>query len=133
MLAKVDGIEITEDDVKVALEDLGPTLPQQVQGPQREAYVLDYLIDLKLVARKAGIEYQAPARFDDKLEIGVRCAGFGRSSVRFAIEIYRGEQHLVTGELVYVYADTAVRKGVALPESWRCALAAFEKQLPPVA
>ncbi len=87
----------------------------------------------ELFARKAGIEYQAPARFDDELEIGVRCAGFGRSSVRFAIEIHRGEQHLVTGELVYVYADTAARKGVALPESWRSVLAAFEKQLPPEA
>jgi len=53
VLAKVDGMEITDDDVKVALEDLGPTLPQQIQGPQREAYVLDYLIDLKLVSRKA--------------------------------------------------------------------------------
>jgi peptidyl-prolyl cis-trans isomerase C len=53
VLAKVDGIEITDDDVKVALEDLGPTLPQQIQGPQRDAYVLDYLIDLKLVAKKA--------------------------------------------------------------------------------
>jgi peptidyl-prolyl cis-trans isomerase C len=53
VLAKVDGVEITDEDVKVALEDLGPTLPQQVQGPQREAYVLDYLIDLKLVAKKA--------------------------------------------------------------------------------
>jgi peptidyl-prolyl cis-trans isomerase C len=53
VLAKVDGIEITDEDVKVATEDLGPTLPQQIQGPQRDAYVLDYLIDLKLVAKKA--------------------------------------------------------------------------------
>ena len=59
VLAKVDGIEITDDDVKVALEDLGPTLPQQVQGPQREAYVLDYLIDLKLVAKKADTDKMA--------------------------------------------------------------------------
>ena len=55
----MDGIEITDDDVKVALEDLGPTLPQQVQGPQREAYVLDYLIDLKLVAKKADTDKMA--------------------------------------------------------------------------
>jgi peptidyl-prolyl cis-trans isomerase C len=59
VLAKVDGIEITDEDVKVALEDLGPTLPQQVQGPQREAYVLDYLIDLKLVAKKADTDKMA--------------------------------------------------------------------------
>jgi peptidyl-prolyl cis-trans isomerase C len=56
VLAKVDGIEITDDDVQVALEDLGPTLPQQIEGSQREAYVLDYLIDLRLVAKKAAAE-----------------------------------------------------------------------------
>ena len=50
---KVDGIEITDEDVQVALEDLGPSLPPQVQGPQRDAYIIEYLIDLKLVAKKA--------------------------------------------------------------------------------
>ena len=55
-LAKVDGLEITDDDVKVALEDLGPTMPREMDGPQRDAYVLDYLIDLKLVAKKAAAD-----------------------------------------------------------------------------
>ncbi len=53
VLAKVDGMEITDDDVKVAMEDLGPTLPAQLKGPAREAYVLDYLIDVKLASRQA--------------------------------------------------------------------------------
>jgi peptidyl-prolyl cis-trans isomerase C len=56
VLARVDGVEITEEDVQVALDDLGPTLPQQIEGPQREAYVLDYLIDLRLVAKKAAAD-----------------------------------------------------------------------------
>jgi acyl-CoA thioester hydrolase len=85
----------------------------------------------ELFARKATIEYQAPARFDDVLDIGVRCAGFGRSSVRFIIEIHLGGRHLISGELVYVYADTAERKGVPFPEDWRDVLKRFEK-LPPV-
>ena len=53
VLAKVDGVEITDDDVALALDDIGPTMPQDLQGPARDTYVLDYLIDLKLVARKA--------------------------------------------------------------------------------
>jgi acyl-CoA thioester hydrolase len=85
----------------------------------------------ELFARKATIEYQAPARFDDVLDIGVRCAGFGRSSVRFIIEIHLGGRHLISGELVYVYADTAERKGVPFPKDWRDVLKRFEK-LPPV-
>ena len=52
-LATVNGADITDEDVRIATADLGPTLPQQLQGPQREAYVLDYLIDLKLAAGQA--------------------------------------------------------------------------------
>jgi peptidyl-prolyl cis-trans isomerase C len=53
VLAKVNGVEITDQDVDIAMADLGPTLPDQLQGPQREQYVLTYLIDLNLVANKA--------------------------------------------------------------------------------
>ena len=84
----------------------------------------------EMFARKATIEYLAPARFDDVLEIGVRCAEFGRSSVRFQIEIHRDGAHLVSGELSYVYADTAIRKGVAIPDGWRATIAGFEKSPP---
>src|SRR3954447_10227477 len=34
----------------------------------------------EMFARKATVEFLSPARFDDILDIGVRCAGFGRSS-----------------------------------------------------
>jgi len=56
VLAKVDGAEITDDDVKLAIEDIGATLPQQLQGAEKEAYVVDYLIDMKLVAKKAAAD-----------------------------------------------------------------------------
>ena len=46
---------------------------------------------LEMFARKATIEYHAPARFDDVLDIGVRCAEIGRSSMRFVLEIYSGD------------------------------------------
>jgi acyl-CoA thioester hydrolase len=93
----------------------------------------------ELFARKATIEYLAPARFDDVLEIGVRCVAIGRSSVRFVLEIYRaaatGEAplHLISGELVYVHADSALRKGVPISEAWRERLCAVEKIAPLVA
>ena len=84
----------------------------------------------EMFARKATIEYQGPARFDDMLDIGVRCAGLGRTSMRFIVEIHRGDEHLITGELVYVYADTTVRKGVPVPAKWRETITRLEK-LPP--
>ena len=53
VLAKVDGAPITEDDVADAMTDIGPGLPQKLEGAARQKYVLDYLIDLKLAAKKA--------------------------------------------------------------------------------
>jgi acyl-CoA thioester hydrolase len=81
----------------------------------------------EMFARKASIEYQDSARFDDVLDIGVRCAALGRTSMRFVVEIHRGEDHLISGELVYVYADTSVRKGVPVPDDWRAAIMKLEK------
>ena len=53
VLAKVDGSPITEDDLNDAMADIGPGLPQKLEGAARQKYVLDYLIDLKLAAKKA--------------------------------------------------------------------------------
>ena len=69
-LAKVDGVEITEEDAKVAAEDLAAVLPPQLQqpGPARDAYVLDYLIDARLVGRQAEKEkFGEGAEFARKL------------------------------------------------------------------
>lgn len=88
----------------------------------------------EMFARKSGIEYHAPARFDDELEIGVRCVKLGTSSIRFEVEIWRTSpaphQHLISGELIYVYADTTLRKPVPLPAAWRERIASFEKTPP---
>ena len=52
-LAVVDGVDITEEDVSLAADDISGTIPPELEGEQRTAYVLDYLIDMRLVARKA--------------------------------------------------------------------------------
>jgi acyl-CoA thioester hydrolase len=48
-----------------------------------------------------------------------------------AVEIHRagGDEalHLVSGELVYVYADTAAKRSLPLPEEWRQRMIALEK------
>ncbi|MCX7898711.1 MAG: peptidylprolyl isomerase [Methylocystis sp.] len=53
VLAKVNNVEITDDDVKLAMEDLAPGIPRQLEGKARESYVLDFLIDEQLVVQKA--------------------------------------------------------------------------------
>lgn len=52
-VARVDGVEITDEDVRVATQDIGGEIPPQLEGAQRDAYVVDYLIDMHIVARKA--------------------------------------------------------------------------------
>ena len=53
VLAKVDGAPITDEDVAVAMADIGAGLPQKLDQAQRQKYVLEYLIDLRLAAKKA--------------------------------------------------------------------------------
>jgi len=53
VLATVNGKNITDEDLKIATEDLGASLPPQLDGKAREAYLLDFLIDGELVAQKA--------------------------------------------------------------------------------
>ncbi len=85
---------------------------------------------LELFARKASIEYHAPARFDDLLDIGVRCADLGRSSMRFVLEIYKADELLISGEMLYVHADSRIRKSEPVPQAWRDVLLRFETALP---
>ena len=53
VLANVDGMEITDEDLNFAMQDLGPTLPKDADEKTRNKYVMDYLVDSKLVARAA--------------------------------------------------------------------------------
>ena len=84
----------------------------------------------ELFARRAQIEYHGSAGFDDELDIGVRCAKLGRSSMAITLAIFRGDKHLIDGELIYVYADAHEKKSVAIPEAWRERIAQVERVKP---
>jgi acyl-CoA thioester hydrolase len=84
-------------------------------------------------ARRITIEYHAPAVYDDVLEICGRVSYIGRSSMRFAVEIFRKDATaapLVVAELVYVNADPASKTARAWPERIRDAMRRYER-LPP--
>ena len=84
----------------------------------------------ELFVRKAQIEYHGSAGFDDEIDIGVRCARLGRSSMTMALAIFRGDEHLIDGELTYVYADAQAKKSTPIPEAWRERIKAIERVLP---
>jgi acyl-CoA thioester hydrolase len=67
---------------------------------------------------KVVVEFFAPSHFDDEIEVYVRTARIGRSSMTFLIEIFpkNGEIALVKGEVVWVNTDQKAHKSVPLPE-----------------
>jgi acyl-CoA thioester hydrolase len=81
-------------------------------------------------AVKATLEYHASARYDDVVDLCVRASHLGRTSMRIAVEIHRGEEHLVTGELVYVLADPTSRKPTPIPDALRAAITRYERVTP---
>lgn len=76
---------------------------------------------------KAGLEYHAPAHYDDQLEVGVRTARIGNSSMCFEIGIFRGDEHLIAGELIYVNADPVTRKSKPVPAELRALIERFDQ------
>ena len=84
-----------------------------------------------LYVRKATLEYLASARDGEELQVGIRCARVGNTSMAFTAAFFRGETVLVTGEIVYVFAD-ASQTPRPVPQPLRDAMAAFEAGEPMV-
>ena len=80
-----------------------------------------------LYVKKASLEYHASAEMDDFLEVCMRCAHIGNSSMRFVGGIFRGDQLLISSELVYVYADPVAKKSQPIPAALRDLLEGFER------
>jgi acyl-CoA thioester hydrolase len=72
--------------------------------------------------------YHAPVAFPDALEVGLRAARIGRSSVRYELAVFRAgvAAPAATGWFVHVFVDRATRRSVALPAPLRAALERLE-------
>jgi YbgC/YbaW family acyl-CoA thioester hydrolase len=79
-----------------------------------------------LYVKKASIEFHASARMDDRLDVCLRCHRIGTSSMTFAGGIFRGEELLITCELIYVFADPATQKSRPVPPALRDMLEGYE-------
>lgn len=79
-----------------------------------------------LYVKKATLEYFASARYDDTLDIGLRCGRVGNSSIIFTGGIFAGDKLLVTCELVYVYANPSTQTSQPVPGALREIFTAYE-------
>ena len=82
--------------------------------------------------KKATLEFHASARMDDRLDVALKCARIGNSSMLFSSAIFRGDELLIGCELVYVFADPATQTSRPVPPPLREVLAGYEAGEPMV-
>lgn len=80
---------------------------------------------------KSVVEYKAPIRFDEDIDVCVRVARIGRSSITLALAIFaKGSEDLhATGEIIWVATDQKTHQSVAVTEELRALIASREKAL----
>ncbi|WP_367068645.1 YbgC/FadM family acyl-CoA thioesterase [Oryzisolibacter sp. LB2S] len=76
--------------------------------------------------KKASVEYHASARLDDLLDVGLRCARIGTTSLVFECGVFAGERLLASIELIYVFADPATQTKRAVPPQLRAMIEHYE-------
>jgi acyl-CoA thioester hydrolase len=79
--------------------------------------------------RAQAVEYHAPARFDDELEVFVRAERLGTTSITWAFDAYHvgTGQHLASATQVVVAIDPLERRPVPVPYDFRVAVMEFEQ------
>jgi acyl-CoA thioester hydrolase len=86
----------------------------------------------EFVMRASSVEYHAPARFDDLLEVFVRITRIGTTSVTYDYAAYRVEDDahdslMVTATQVIVLIDHDDRRTLTVPDSFRAAVSEVEE------
>jgi predicted GNAT family N-acyltransferase len=72
------------------------------------------------------VEFHASARVDDQIEVAMKCSRIGTSSMTFTGAIFRGEEHLISCELVYVFADPVTQTSRPVPPALRDIVLGYE-------
>ena len=75
---------------------------------------------------RATVDFHASARVDEQIDVAMKCSRVGNSSLTFTGAIFRGDEHLISGELIYVFADPATQKSRPVPDALREALTGYE-------
>jgi acyl-CoA thioester hydrolase len=82
----------------------------------------------ELVMRANTIEYHAPARFDDLIEVFIRVSRIGRTSITYDCAAYRvaDDVLMVTAQQTLVLVDLDERRPCAIPDWYRAKISGFE-------
>ncbi len=74
------------------------------------------------VCAESHCAYHGPLTFPETVLAGLRVGKLGRSSVRYEIGLFRGDEQVAEGWFVHVFVDRESRRPVELPERMRDAL-----------
>ncbi len=77
-----------------------------------------------MILARVEIDFRAPLRMGDEIEIGVRPANVGTKSFELEYEVRSGDEVAAEAKTVLVSFDYESGRSIELPESWREALAA---------
>ena len=79
--------------------------------------------------RASDVVYEAPASFDDLLEVFVRTKRIGRSSMTNEYAAYRVDDDVLmcTAEQTMVLVELAERRPTPIPEAYKETVAGFEQ------
>ena len=82
----------------------------------------------EFVMRACHVLYEAPARFDDLLEVFIRTKRIGRTSATSELSAYRVDDDVLmcTAEQIFVLVDLAERRPAPIPARYRDVVADFE-------
>ncbi len=76
------------------------------------------------VVAENGCRFLAQIAYPDEVTLGLRVAALGRSSVRYALGVFRGDAQTASaeGHFVHVYVARATMRPVPIPPELRAAL-----------
>ena len=82
----------------------------------------------EFVMRANTIEYHAPARFDDLIEVFIRVSRLGRTSATYECAAYRVDDDvlMVTARQTLVLVDLDERRAATIPDAYKETVRAFE-------
>ena len=78
----------------------------------------------------AEADYKGSAVFDDMIDVGVRCARIGNTSMTYEMGIFRDGDVLTEGQLAYVHAEKGTKNASPVPQGFIDRILAFEKIAP---
>ena len=94
----------------------------------RAEFGADIQAGTDVVVAEMALRFHAPARTNDWLSVGVRCARLGRTSLVFAYRLVReGDGVLIVdGEVAYICLNLSAFATTPIPDTFRAALTARE-------